>query len=42
VLVGVEPSYMSFLEEPLAGVIEPNWPSQTYDNGLQAYFRPQR
>lgn len=40
VIVGVEPSYFSFLEEPLLAAVGPAWPHERYDETLQAYFRP--
>jgi hypothetical protein len=40
VIVGVEPSYFSFLEAPLRQSIPPDWRRETYDQGLEAYLRP--
>lgn len=40
VMVGVEPSHFSFLEEPLRNCVPVDWQRLTYDNGLQVYFRP--
>lgn len=41
VVLGVEPSYFSFLEEPLLQAVELTWPREIYDeNALRAYFRP--
>jgi hypothetical protein len=40
VVLGVEPSYFAFLEEPLSEIIEPTWPREVYDDALRAYFRP--
>jgi hypothetical protein len=40
VIVGVEPSYFSFLEDPLLQSVPPGWPRETYPQGLHAYFRP--
>ncbi len=40
VVVGVEPSYFTFLEEPLLQAVEPTWPRDVYDDALRAYFRP--
>jgi len=40
VIVGVEPSYFAFLEEPLRKLVPPDWHRDTYDNVLQVYRRP--
>jgi hypothetical protein len=40
VIVGVEPSYFSFLEAPLRRSVPPDWRRETYPQGLQAFFRP--
>ncbi len=40
VLVGVEPPYLSILEEPLRHLIPPDWHGHTYD-ALQLYSPPQ-
>lgn len=40
VVVGVEASYFSFLEDPLRDWVSPDWQRLTYDNSLQVYFRP--
>ena len=40
VIVGVEPSYFAFLEEPLRKVVPPDWRRDTYGNVLQVYRRP--
>ena len=40
VMVGVEPSHFSFLEEPLRNWVPADWQRLTYDNGLQLYSRP--
>ena len=40
VVVGVEPREFSALEKPLRQIAEPNWPTQTYAEGLEAYFHP--
>jgi len=40
VIVGVEASYFSFLEDPLRAWVSPDWQRLTYDNSLQVYFRP--
>jgi hypothetical protein len=39
VLVGVEPSYFSFLEDPLRELVPTTWERETYEGGLQLYFR---
>ena len=39
VIVGVEPSHFSFLEEPLRDVVGPDWPRDT-QNDLLVYRRP--
>jgi hypothetical protein len=39
VLVGVEPPYFSFLEDPLRRLAGPSWERETYEDGLQVYFR---
>ncbi|MBN2129496.1 MAG: hypothetical protein JW741_08365 [Sedimentisphaerales bacterium] len=40
VMVGVESSHFSFLEEPLRNWVPADWLRLTYDNGLQVYLRP--
>jgi hypothetical protein len=40
VLVGVEPSYVSFLEDSLRRGIPSDWPRETYGGTLQVYRRP--
>jgi hypothetical protein len=40
VIVGVEPSYFAFLEEPLRKLVPPDWPRDTYGNAIQVYRRP--
>jgi len=40
VVLGVEPSYFSFLEDPLRGVTSPGWPRDLHESGLQIYRRP--
>jgi hypothetical protein len=40
VIVGVEPSYFAFLEEPLRKLVPSDWRRDTYGNTLQAYRRP--
>jgi hypothetical protein len=41
VIVGVEPKYFSFLEEPLLeSAVKPDWERKVYENGVTAYFRP--
>jgi hypothetical protein len=40
IVVGVEPSYMAYLEDPLRRSIPSNWRRQTYDGSLQVYVRP--
>lgn len=40
VILGVEPSYFSFLEEPLLQAVGPAWPRELYEDALQVYFRP--
>jgi hypothetical protein len=40
VIVGVEPSYFAFLEEPLRKLVPPDWRRDTYGNALQVYHRP--
>lgn len=40
VITGVEPSYFSFLEDPLRQSVPLNWPRQTYADRLQVYIRP--
>ena len=38
VLVGVEPPYFSFLEDPLRQLVGATWERETYESGLQVYF----
>jgi len=38
--LGVEPSYLSFLEEPLLQALDPAWPRHSREDGLQVYVRP--
>ena len=40
VIVGVEPSYFAFLEEPLRKLVPPGWRRDIYGNTLQVYRRP--
>lgn len=40
VITGVEPSYFSFLEDPLRQSVPPNWRRETYGGRLQVYIRP--
>jgi len=40
VILGVEPTYFAFLEEPLRGVVSPNWRRGIYEGVLQVYIRP--
>jgi hypothetical protein len=40
IIVGVEPSYFSTLEDPLRRLAPPDWPRKTRKNGLQVYIRP--
>jgi hypothetical protein len=40
VLVGVEPSYMAYLEDPLRRSIPPDWRRQTCGESLLVYVRP--
>jgi hypothetical protein len=40
VIVGVEPSYFAFLEDPLRKLVPPDWQRDTYGNTLQVYHRP--
>jgi hypothetical protein len=40
VIVGVEPSYFAFLEEPLRKLVPPDWRRDAYGEGLQVYHRP--
>ena len=40
VMLGVEPSYFAFLEEPLRRLVPADWRRDTYDNALQVYHRP--
>ena len=40
IIVGVEPSYFAFLEEPLRKLAPPDWPRGTYGDTLQVYRRP--
>jgi len=39
-ILGVEPSYLSFLEEPLLQALDPAWPRHSREDGLQVYVRP--
>ncbi len=39
-ILGVEPSYLSFLEEPLLQALDPTWPRHSREDGLQVYVRP--
>jgi hypothetical protein len=40
VIVGVEPPYFAFLEEPLRKLVPPDWRRDTYADTLQVYRRP--
>jgi hypothetical protein len=40
VIVGVEPPYLAFLEDTLRKLAPPDWPRDTYGNGIQVYRRP--
>lgn len=40
IIVGVEPSYFAFLEEPLRKLAPPGWQRDTYGETLQVYRRP--
>jgi len=40
VVVGVEPPYFSFLEEPLLQAVDPNWPRHDWNNDLRMYVHP--
>ncbi len=40
VILGIEPEYFAFLEEPLRRVVKPNWPRDVYEGVVQAYIRP--
>jgi hypothetical protein len=40
VLIGVEPPYFSFLEDPLREQTNDRWVRKTYDNGLRLYTPP--
>jgi hypothetical protein len=40
IIVGVEPSYFAFLEEPLRKLAPPDWVRDTYGDTLQVYHRP--
>jgi hypothetical protein len=40
VIVGIEPSYFSFLEDPLRQAAPSGWSREVYDSGLQVYVRP--
>ena len=41
VIIGVEPRYFTFLEEPLfKQAVKPDWERKIYDNGPTVYFRP--
>jgi 4-amino-4-deoxy-L-arabinose transferase-like glycosyltransferase len=39
IIVGVEPSYFAFLEEPLRKLVPPDWLRDTYGDTLQVYRR---
>ena len=40
IIVGVEPSYFAFLEDPLRKLVPPGWQRDTYGGTLQVYRRP--
>jgi len=40
VVVGVEPPYFSFLEEPLLQAVDSSWLRHGWENGLRVYVRP--
>jgi hypothetical protein len=40
VIVGVEPSYFSFLEDPLRESVPPGWRRETRKNGWLVYLPP--
>ena len=40
VIAGIEPSYFSFLEDPLRQSVPPSWHRETYADHLQVYVRP--
>jgi len=40
VIVGVEPPYLSFLEDSLRRLVPSAWPRETYGGTLQVYHRP--
>ncbi len=40
VILGVEPPYFSFLEDPLLQAVGPAWPRERYEDALQVYLRP--
>jgi hypothetical protein len=40
IIVGIEPSYFSFLDKPLESHVGANWRKEVYENGLTAYFKP--
>jgi hypothetical protein len=40
IIVGVEPSYFAFLEEPLRKLVPPDWVRDTYGDTLQVHHRP--
>ena len=40
VILGIEPTYFAFLEEPLRHVVKPNWQRNVYEGVIQAYTRP--
>jgi len=40
VMTGIEPSYFTFLEDPLRQWVPPDWRRDTYQGQLQLYFRP--
>ena len=40
IIVGAEPSYFAFLEDPLRKLAPPDWQRDTYGGALQVYRRP--
>ncbi len=40
IIVGIEPSYFSYLEEPLESLAGADWKKEVYENGLTVYFKP--
>jgi hypothetical protein len=40
IIVGTEPPYFSFLEEPLESFAGVDWKKEIYENGLTVYFKP--